>query len=250
MKIRPIIIVLLLTALTGWTNAEADTDATNDAQALIQLLDRFLAGASVDDAAVHDRFWAEELVYTSSNGTRFGKREILDGLRAEQPGPNEPAVVYSAEEVRVQLYGDTAVVTNPAFQIHTYAVVLAGGNVIHVPLGNDDAFLERIENVDPPEPGRQERQGQEAERAVDGEVRDPGRLVERVGHHHIARQHELDAARRGPIHHGSRGGQHLVLDQRSSDLEAPGLEKGVGHAAADQDVVDPFQQVGDDVDLA
>ena len=111
MTIRPIIIVLLLTALTGWTNAEADTDATNDAQALIQLLDRFLAGASVDDAAVHDRFWAEELVYTSSNGTRFGKREILDGLRAEQPGPNEPAVVYSAEEVRVQLYGDTAVVT-------------------------------------------------------------------------------------------------------------------------------------------
>lgn len=43
--------------------------------------------------------------------------------------------------------GDTAVVTNPAFQIHTYAVVLAGGNVIHVPLGNDDAFLERIENM-------------------------------------------------------------------------------------------------------
>ncbi len=43
--------------------------------------------------------------------------------------------------------GDTAVVTNPAFQIHTYAVVLAGGNVIHVPLGNDDAFLESIENV-------------------------------------------------------------------------------------------------------
>ena len=60
---------------------------------------------------MHDRFWAEELVYTSSNGTRFGKREILDGLRAEQPGPDEPAVVYSAEEGRVQLYGDMAVVT-------------------------------------------------------------------------------------------------------------------------------------------
>lgn len=43
--------------------------------------------------------------------------------------------------------GDTAVVADPAFQIHTYAVVLAGANVISVPLGNDQAFLNRIENV-------------------------------------------------------------------------------------------------------
>ncbi|MHB1155284.1 MAG: aminotransferase class I/II-fold pyridoxal phosphate-dependent enzyme [Phycisphaerales bacterium] len=43
--------------------------------------------------------------------------------------------------------GDTAVVADPAFQIHTYAVALAGGNVIKVPLGNDEAFLNRIENV-------------------------------------------------------------------------------------------------------
>jgi alanine-synthesizing transaminase len=43
--------------------------------------------------------------------------------------------------------GDTAVVGDPAFQIHTYAVALAGGNVIKVPLGNDDEFLRRIEHV-------------------------------------------------------------------------------------------------------
>jgi alanine-synthesizing transaminase len=43
--------------------------------------------------------------------------------------------------------GDTVVVGDPAFQIHTYAVVLAGGNTISVPLGNDKAFLDRIERV-------------------------------------------------------------------------------------------------------
>jgi alanine-synthesizing transaminase len=43
--------------------------------------------------------------------------------------------------------GDTAVVADPAFQIHTYAVILAGASTITVPLGNDDAFLARIENV-------------------------------------------------------------------------------------------------------
>ena len=42
--------------------------------------------------------------------------------------------------------GDIAVVANPAFQIHTYAVILAGASVIQVPLGNDDAFLDRIED--------------------------------------------------------------------------------------------------------
>jgi alanine-synthesizing transaminase len=43
--------------------------------------------------------------------------------------------------------GDTVVVADPAFQIHTYAVVLAGAGVISVPLGNDQAFLDRIEKV-------------------------------------------------------------------------------------------------------
>ena len=43
--------------------------------------------------------------------------------------------------------GDIAVVADPAFQIHSYAVILAGASVIQVPLGNDQAFLDRIDNV-------------------------------------------------------------------------------------------------------
>ncbi|MFP3938607.1 MAG: aminotransferase class I/II-fold pyridoxal phosphate-dependent enzyme [Phycisphaerae bacterium] len=43
--------------------------------------------------------------------------------------------------------GDTAVVGDPYFPIHVYGVALAGGNVINVPLGNDEAFLERIAYV-------------------------------------------------------------------------------------------------------
>jgi alanine-synthesizing transaminase len=43
--------------------------------------------------------------------------------------------------------GDIAVVPDPAFQIHTYAVVLAGASTVSVPLGNDDAFLARIDQV-------------------------------------------------------------------------------------------------------
>ncbi len=43
--------------------------------------------------------------------------------------------------------GDTAIVTKPAFQIHSYGVNLAGANVIGVPIGNDEVFLQRVENV-------------------------------------------------------------------------------------------------------
>ena len=43
--------------------------------------------------------------------------------------------------------GDTAIVGDPAFPIHVYAVALAGANVISVPLGNDQAFLNRVAYV-------------------------------------------------------------------------------------------------------
>jgi alanine-synthesizing transaminase len=43
--------------------------------------------------------------------------------------------------------GDTAIVADPAFPIHIYGVALAGGNVITVPLGNDQKFLDTIAYV-------------------------------------------------------------------------------------------------------
>ncbi|MGN6370674.1 MAG: aminotransferase class I/II-fold pyridoxal phosphate-dependent enzyme [Phycisphaerae bacterium] len=43
--------------------------------------------------------------------------------------------------------GDTVIVGDPAYPIHMYAVTLAGGSVMSVKLGNDDAFLARIEDT-------------------------------------------------------------------------------------------------------
>ena len=77
---------------------------------LTELLTTFLAGASRNDPAVHDRFWAEDLVYTGSSGRRVGKADIMKDVRSE-PMVQDPATVYSAEDVNVRQYGDTAVVT-------------------------------------------------------------------------------------------------------------------------------------------
>jgi len=43
--------------------------------------------------------------------------------------------------------GDTTIVPDPAFPIHNYSVALAGGNVISVPLGCDQKFLDTIAMV-------------------------------------------------------------------------------------------------------
>lgn len=95
-------------ALCGPGVARGD-DPAPAAQELTALLRDFLAGASRNDAAAHERFWADELVYTSSAGERTNKAEILAGLQAG-PDPAEEPVVYSAEDIRIRQYGDMAVV--------------------------------------------------------------------------------------------------------------------------------------------
>lgn len=81
------------------------------------LVDEFLDGASTNDIETHDRFWAEDLVYTSSSGERFGKDEIMDGLReaagvdASQDSRDEPLPRYRGENLNIRVYGDLAVIT-------------------------------------------------------------------------------------------------------------------------------------------
>jgi alanine-synthesizing transaminase len=43
--------------------------------------------------------------------------------------------------------GDTALVPTPSFPIHSYAVVLAGGSYLGVPVRDDEAFLRRIDEI-------------------------------------------------------------------------------------------------------
>lgn len=82
-----------------------------DAAVLTALLNDFLAGASRNDAAVHDRFWADDLIYTGSSGRRIGKADILKDVRsAPAPKPEDPKTVYGAEDIRIQQYGTSAMV--------------------------------------------------------------------------------------------------------------------------------------------
>jgi ketosteroid isomerase-like protein len=82
-----------------------------DAPELTKLLHDFLAGASRNDAAMHDRFWADDLIYTSALGVRRGKAELMQNVRSDEPPkPEDGTTVYTAEDIRIQQYGDTAIV--------------------------------------------------------------------------------------------------------------------------------------------
>ena len=81
-----------------------------DEEILTAMLHDFLANSST--AAAHEKFWADDLVYSSSAGLRFGKADIMQGFEAgdDEAASEPPAVVYSGEDVDVRLYDDMAVV--------------------------------------------------------------------------------------------------------------------------------------------
>ena len=100
------VLVLLLSAAVS-----IHAQTARDAPELTRLLNEFLAGAGRNDAAVHDRFWADDLIYTRSAGVRTNKPDLMKGVRSAPPAkPGDPVTVYTSEDVRIQQYGKAAVV--------------------------------------------------------------------------------------------------------------------------------------------
>jgi len=95
----PLLLIFFLTPALGQT----------DDQKLRELLDTFLQ--KVDSKEMHDRFWAEDLIYTSSSGSRHGKAQIMEGFdKAGEEVPERLKPSYSSEEVQVKIFKDVAVV--------------------------------------------------------------------------------------------------------------------------------------------
>src|ERR1035437_7795000 len=104
---RSLTLILIILAVAVALNAQTAPDAAE----LTRLLNEFLAGASRNDAAVHDRFWADDLIYTRSAGVRVSKPEVMKNVRsAPAPKPGDPVTIYTAEDIRIQQYGNAAIV--------------------------------------------------------------------------------------------------------------------------------------------
>ena len=88
--------------------------AQDHKQQIQDTLEMFLAKNSL--RKTHDDFWAEELIYTSSNGTRFGKAKIMSGFEISSDEQKDTeSNKWSAQDVDVRLYGDIAVLAFKLF---------------------------------------------------------------------------------------------------------------------------------------
>ena len=104
---RLLLSTVLFLFLSGGIRAQTAPDAAE----LTKLLQDFLAGAGRNDVAMHERFWADDLIYTASAGRRIGKADIMKEVREEgPPKPGDETTVFTAEDIRIQQYGNTAIV--------------------------------------------------------------------------------------------------------------------------------------------
>lgn len=99
--------LLILLAFPG-TPALAAEEGNTVAE-ITQLLGWFLAPENNPRAATHQRFWADDLVYTRSTGLVRTKADIMAGFVGDQPPADE--VRWSAEDVLVRPYDDAAALT-------------------------------------------------------------------------------------------------------------------------------------------
>jgi ketosteroid isomerase-like protein len=133
---RIFFLILITLALT----MAAAAQKAPDADALTKLLNDFLAGAGKNDAVMHDRFWADDLIYTRSAGVRTNKEELMKGVRSAAPRKEgDPTTVYTAEDVKIQQYGNTAIV---AFKLVSTTTKADGSKTVGNNL-NTGTFLKR-----------------------------------------------------------------------------------------------------------
>lgn len=127
---------ILLLSLCFCINLHAQSTSPAETE-LTKMLNDFLAGASSNDLATHEKFWADDLIYTGSSGRRIGKKDIIDGIKSA-PKNESNDTVYSSEDVRIQQYGAVAIV---AFRL--VGTTTKDGNTIVAKFLNSGTFIKR-----------------------------------------------------------------------------------------------------------
>ncbi len=116
---RPFLMLLALpglaTAIAAYGGDANPPDAEHTRTEIAAMLTIFLTPSVNNSAAGHERFWADDLVYTSSTGAVKSKADIIKSFaekpKAEPEKKDQPGPVFTAEDVLVRPYGDMAALT-------------------------------------------------------------------------------------------------------------------------------------------
>jgi ketosteroid isomerase-like protein len=107
--ILPILLILIVGLAAEAQSTRKTAPATQRIERELIELERQLSDALArQDASVLDRLWSSDLVFTFPNGEVSNKARRL---AAQKPSTDPNQLTNTNEEVKVRLYGDTAVVT-------------------------------------------------------------------------------------------------------------------------------------------
>jgi uncharacterized protein (TIGR02246 family) len=119
MKRLFIYVILLMSSLSA--SAQESTE-----QNILKLEDQWTEALVKADTAFLDRLYTDDIVYTHTNGTVNTKAQFLDSLKAGKA----KYVSVDRSDVKVQSYGDTAIVTYRAvIKVNT---VTLPSRIVHV----------------------------------------------------------------------------------------------------------------------
>jgi len=107
-KLKSLALLALLLPLPAVASPQAKLQVST-AEELTTMLRRFLVDAAQGNVAGFETFFGDDVIYTRSAGVVTNKAEILKNVASLRPTP-ESKTTYSAEDVTVHEYGDTAIV--------------------------------------------------------------------------------------------------------------------------------------------
>ncbi len=112
----PVLVSVVLAAffaLCSGPLAQAQQEDAKTTKEITELLVDFLTHN--EQRAVHDRFWAPDLIYTSSAGKVSKKPDIMKSMDADNDAKTAsdkgPKATYAAEDIVVRAYGNMAALT-------------------------------------------------------------------------------------------------------------------------------------------
>jgi ketosteroid isomerase-like protein len=131
---RVIVVVAVFCAVVAGA-APAQTKATEE---VTELLREFISNAGNGERAMFDKFFADDVIYTRATGEVITKASIMEGL-GKPVAASDGKSSYSAEDITVHEYGDTAIV---AFRLEG-RTERPGGKVELAHYRNTGTFLRR-----------------------------------------------------------------------------------------------------------
>jgi len=135
-------VLILLPAPRPHPSLRQTTALSATARELTDMLNQFLQDAARNNVSGFDRFFADDVIYTHSAGTVTNKADIMKSVSASASRAARPDTTtkYSAEDITLHEYGDTAIV---AFRLVSDVEHTGGTSPIITNYRNTGTFLRR-----------------------------------------------------------------------------------------------------------